>query len=210
VVHARSSSSLVSTCHDARRDRGEWIEPQAETFFLFAVQERTAQLLDPIRESANYIFGKRSARLLNLFTTDRLPSKSGCAAYRRLQRRLLRPDVNNVTAATSSATPSPPPPPDWYVRHISICLAMDVLPFALLLVMLFNASIMFEFHMSVVDVVLFNMLELIMEIVSNYPTSQKPNCMQFSELTMAGFADALRLDKFTGMHFKRWQIKATL
>ncbi|KAK1665599.1 hypothetical protein QYE76_053758 [Lolium multiflorum] len=33
---------------------------------------------------------------------------------------------------------------------------------------------------------------------------------QFPELTMAGFADALRLDKFTGVHFKRWQIKATL
>jgi len=24
---------------------------------------------------------------------------------------------------------------------------------------------------------------------------------------MAGFADALRLDKFTGVHFKRWQVK---
>ncbi|KAK1660987.1 hypothetical protein QYE76_049146 [Lolium multiflorum] len=32
---------------------------------------------------------------------------------------------------------------------------------------------------------------------------------QFPELTMAGFA-ALRPDKFTGVHFKRWQIKATL
>jgi hypothetical protein len=73
---------------------------------------------------------------------------------------------------------------------------MDVLPFALLLVMLFNASIMFELHMSVVDVVLFNMLELIMEIVSNYRTIQKPNCRQFSELTMVGFANALRTDKF--------------
>ncbi|KAK1603707.1 hypothetical protein QYE76_027380 [Lolium multiflorum] len=88
-----------------------------------------------------------------LFITGRLPSKSGGAAYRRLQRR-LRPVVpvvnnvviNNVTAATSSATPSPPPPPD----------------------------------------------------------------RQFPELTMAGFADALRPDKFTGVHFKRWQIKATL
>ncbi|KAK1626730.1 hypothetical protein QYE76_001045 [Lolium multiflorum] len=47
-----------------------------------------------------------------LFITGRLPSKSGGAAYRRLQRRLLRPVapvVNNVVinnvAATSSATP---------------------------------------------------------------------------------------------------------
>jgi hypothetical protein len=49
-----------------------------------------------------------------------------------------------------------------------------------------------------------------MKLVPNYPTIQKPNCRQFSELTMAGFADALRSDKFTGVHFKRWQIKATL
>ena len=27
---------------------------------------------------------------------------------------------------------------------------------------------------------------------------------------MAGFADALRLDKFTGVHFKRWQVKVHL
>ncbi len=27
---------------------------------------------------------------------------------------------------------------------------------------------------------------------------------------MVDFADALRLDKFTGVHFKRWQVKATL
>jgi len=69
--------------------------------------------------------------------------------------------------------------------------------------MLINASSMFEFHMLVVDIVMLNILELIMEIVPNYPTIQKPNCRQFPELTMAGFADALRPDKFTGVHFKR-------
>jgi hypothetical protein len=44
-------------------------------------------------------------------------------------------------------------------------------------------------------------MELIMEIVSNYPTIQKPNCRHFPELSMVGFTDA---DKFTGVHFKRW------
>ena len=63
---------------------------------------------------------------------------------------------------------------------------------------------MFVFNMLVADVVMLNILELIMEIVSNYPTIQKPNCRQFLELTMAGFADALRPDKLTGVHFKRW------
>jgi hypothetical protein len=36
--------------------------------------------------------------------------------------------------------------------------------------MLINASSMFEFHMLVVAVILFYILELIMEIVHNYPT----------------------------------------
>ena len=81
---------------------------------------------------------------------------------------------------------------------------MDALPFVLLLLMLINASSMFEFHMLVVAVIMFYIQELIMEIVPNYPTIQKPNCRQFPELTMAGFADALRPDKFTGVHFKRW------
>jgi hypothetical protein len=63
----------------------------------------------------------------------------------------------------------------------------------------------------VVDgIVMFNILELIMKIVSNYSTIQKPNCRQFPELSMAGFTDAPRPNKFTGLHFKRWQYKAGL
>jgi hypothetical protein len=69
---------------------------------------------------------------------------------------------------------------------------------------------MFELHVVVAGIVMFNIMELIMEIVSNYPTIQKPNCRQFPELSMAGFTDALRPDKFTGVHFKRWQYKAEL
>ena len=47
---------------------------------------------------------------------------------------------------------------------------MDVVPFALLLFMLITASSMFEFHMLVVTFVMLYILELIMEIVPNYPT----------------------------------------
>jgi hypothetical protein len=47
---------------------------------------------------------------------------------------------------------------------------MDALPFALLLLMLINASSMFEFHMLLVAVIMFYILELIVEIVPNYPT----------------------------------------
>ena len=43
-----------------------------------------------------------------------------------------------------------------------------------------------------------------------YSTIQKPICRHFLELTMIGFADAQRLEKFIGVHFKRWQVKVTL
>jgi hypothetical protein len=46
--------------------------------------------------------------------------------------------------------------------------------------------------------------------MSNISIIQKPYCRQFPSLTMAGFADALKLEKFTSMHFKRWQVKVTL
>ena len=47
---------------------------------------------------------------------------------------------------------------------------MNVVLSALLLFMLITASSMFEFHMLVVTVVMLNILELIMEIVPNFPT----------------------------------------
>ena len=50
---------------------------------------------------------------------------------------------------------------------------------------------------------------LIMKL-SNISTIQKPYCRQSVDFTMAGFADALRPDKFTGVHFKRWQVKCRL
>jgi hypothetical protein len=46
--------------------------------------------------------------------------------------------------------------------------------------------------------------------MSNFLTIQKPYCIQFPGLTMVGFADALKLEKFNGMHFKRWQIMVKL
>ena len=42
-----------------------------------------------------------------------------------------------------------------------------------------------------------------------FSTIQKPYYRRY-DFTMAGFADALRPDKFTGVHFKRWQIRVTL
>ena len=60
-----------------------------------------------------------------------------------------------------------------------------------------------EVHMLVVVVVIFNILELVVEIVPNFPTIQKPYYRQFSELSMGHLADDMKPKKFTGVHFKR-------
>nr|AAX96807.1 retrotransposon protein, putative, Ty1-copia sub-class [Oryza sativa Japonica Group]ABA92798.1 retrotransposon protein, putative, Ty1-copia subclass [Oryza sativa Japonica Group] len=57
-----------------------------------------------------------------------------------------------------------------------------------------------------VMIYLWNILNHYMPIFS---TIQKPYYRR-CDFTMAGFADALRPNKFTGVHFKRWQIRVTL
>ena len=129
----------------------------------------TTRLCDPVRERANKVFGKRYARLLNVDITARLPGRSAGPAARRLQRRLLRPVFTTASPTATSSTH------DQYVRRNSICSGiMDTIVFALLLFMLVNASSMFEFHMLVAAVVMFNILELIMELLPNFSIIQKP------------------------------------
>jgi hypothetical protein len=43
----------------------------------------------------------------------------------------------------------------------------------------------------------------------NYLTIQKPYYRPFTELSMTSFVDALRSEKFSGAHFKRWSVKVT-
>jgi hypothetical protein len=55
-------------------------------------------------------------------------------------------------------------------------------------------------------------LVLIWELIwklPNYLTIQKPYNRPSPELSMASFVDALRLEKFSGAHFKRWSVKVT-
>jgi hypothetical protein len=92
----------------------------------------------------------------------RLPSKSGGEAYRRLHRRLFRPVfsnvvINNITATTTSAS-------ERYVRSTAVCLFIMfreymfccyLFPF----ILLFNASSMFEIHVVVAGIVMFNILD---------------------------------------------------
>jgi hypothetical protein len=81
---------------------------------------------------------------------------------------------------------------------------MVVVPYAPLLFMMLNTSSMSRFQMLVVVVVMFHIMELITNIMPNYLTIQKTNYRRFPELSMVGFADALRPNKITDVHFKRW------
>ena len=83
--------------------------------------------------------------------------------FRRLRRRLLRPVIANVIAATATAN-------DQYVRRNPICsFAMASIAYVLLLFMLMNASSMLEIYIIEVAIVMICFLKLIMKL-SNYPT----------------------------------------
>jgi len=46
--------------------------------------------------------------------------------------------------------------------------------------------------------------------LSIFPTIQKPYYRQSVDLTMAGFAESLRPEKFTSVNFKIWKSKVRL
>ena len=75
-----------------------------------------------------------------------------------------------------------------------MAVSVDVL----LLFMLINTSSIFEINMLVALAIMLYILELIMEIMPNNPTIQKPYICyrQFPELNMGHLSDALRPDKF--------------
>ena len=68
--------------------------------------------------------------------------------------------------------------------------------------MLFVLSSMFEFCMLGFILVMFNLVLNINLQLSIFPPIQKPNYRQSVDLTMAGFAESLRLEKFSGVNFK--------
>jgi hypothetical protein len=136
--------------------------------------------------------------MLTVFIVGRLPGKLGGVAYHRLHHLLLRPIftnivINNLTAASTITSPTT----DQYMRHILICLLMDVVACTFMIFMLIT-SIMFEFQMLVLVaiVIIFNILNLIMKLLTIYLTIQKCNSINFYALTMIALADALKPDKF--------------
>jgi hypothetical protein len=71
------------------------------------------------------------------------------------------------------------------------------------------ASSDLTFYFSSSDLVMIYIRNLIWKL-SNNSTIQKPYCRQFPSFSMAAFVDALKPEKLNVMHFKRWQVKATL
>jgi hypothetical protein len=76
--------------------------------------------------------------------------------------------------------------------------------------MLFMLSSMLDLCMLVS---VFIMIYFIWNLILHLPIFsiiQKPYYSQSVDFTMARFADALRLEKFSGVHIKRWQVKIHL
>ena len=134
----------------------------------------------------------------------RPPSRFGVAVYRRHRRRLLRSVRNTVV------TPSAPASPSTYAQYVSRDLLLPLIMFSKFMILLHLATSMIELFM--LDLVMF-MIYLFQNLIiqlPNYSAIQKPYARQTVDFTMAGFVDALRPDKFTGMHFKRCQVKVFL
>ena len=79
----------------------------------------------------------------------------------------------------------------------------------LIILLCFATSMIELFILDLVIFMIYLFWNLIMQL-PNTSTIQKPYYRQFVDFMMAGFVDALRPDKFTGVHFKRWQVKVCL
>ena len=65
--------------------------------------------------------------------------------------------------------------------------------------------------MLVVPFVIINFgINLNLQMPNIFQQSEKLYSRLFAGLTMAGYADALRPEKLSGEHFKRWRVKVTL
>ena len=150
---------------------------------------------------------------------------------RRIRRQLLRAlppplsddiDLVPLSPASSPSTSPSPAITSTIERYISRVLMSSFILFNLFGVramltpvvmfmlcnMLFDhASIQYMLNL-VFQIVMIYILVLIWKLL-NYLTIQKPYYRPFLELSMASFIDALRLEKFSGAHFKRWSVKVT-
>jgi hypothetical protein len=170
------------------------------------------------RERANKVFGKRSARLFERFhiavlyvlvTTARLPPRQWGATLRRQARGgavhrcrhlcLVIP-ITQDTYDSLSLTMLFIPSMIW----LGLILLLQY--FILNCVMSIFRFIRF-LYTTFIMVMIYLWINLKLKFLI-FPTIQKPYCRNFS--FMAGFVDALRPEKFSGEHFKRWQTRVIL
>ena len=71
--------------------------------------------------------------------------------------------------------------------------------------MMFILSSMLVSCMLGLILVMLNLVRNLILQLSIFPTIQKPDDRQSVDLTMAGFAESLRPEKFTGVNFKIWK-----
>ena len=121
---------------------------------------------------------------------------------------IVRPtEIVNNNADSASALVDQPDNEGYVSSDLFDCLCMSL---SYLLTMICSSSMLGLCLFASVKYVMFyvGIKSLIKVLI--FPTIQKPYFRHFDSLTMAGFADALRPEKFSGVHFKRWQTKATL
>src|SRR6266542_1164583 len=95
-------------------------------------------------------------------------------------------------------------------QYVSHELFRYVIMSNVIMMILFMLSSMLWCNMLMFTFIVINIRINLIWKLPNFPTIQKPYYRQFPEITMARFADALKPDKFFGVHFKRWQVKVTL
>ena len=77
--------------------------------------------------------------------------------------------------------------------------------FSDIMILLRLATSMIGLFMLVLVMFMIYLFQNLIRHLSNYSIIQKPYFRQYVDFTMAIFADALRPNKFTGVHFKRCQ-----
>jgi hypothetical protein len=101
----------------------------------------------------NQIFGKCQVRLLIFFATARSPSKSGAAAYRRLQRWLLR-SVRRTIYVSSAPLVFPTAP----AQYISCDQIQFIIMFSEIIFMIFVLSSVLESCLLDFNLVMLNLV----------------------------------------------------
>ena len=107
-------------------------------------------------------------------------------------------------SASARSTQSAPASAQSADRYVTMS---DLMLYVCMLVLTSMLGVCMMFPVIVVMIYIWNKFRKL----SNLLTIQKPCCRPFPEFTVAHLADALRPEtKFSGVHFKRWQVKVNL